>query len=105
MAWMIKSLKPNQIRATFFIDPICFMLSEPDVAYNFLYKTPVSWMEWILFYFAASEVKKKSRNLQFGFCIYFYFKKKKKKGGNPIHDETEFHLARKSVGIQRFAST
>ena len=30
------------------IDPVCLLLTLPDVAYNFLYKPPVTVMEWMI---------------------------------------------------------
>lgn len=30
------------------IDPVCLLLTLPDVAYNFLYKPPVTMMEWMI---------------------------------------------------------
>ena len=30
------------------IDPVCLLLTLPDVAYNFLYKPPVSVMDWLI---------------------------------------------------------
>ena len=38
------------------IDPVCLLLSLPDVAYNFLYKPPESVMDWMLVLGASREL-------------------------------------------------
>lgn len=56
VGWVLRSLPHSLIHSTIFIDPVCFLLNEPNVAYNFLYKPPISWMDWLLYYFAAAEL-------------------------------------------------
>jgi len=45
------------IAATLFVDPIPFLLHLPDVAYNFVYRSPAAWAanEWLLWYFASRD--------------------------------------------------
>lgn len=38
------------------IDPVSLLLSQPNVAYNFLYRSPVTLMQWLLYLGAASEL-------------------------------------------------
>jgi pimeloyl-ACP methyl ester carboxylesterase len=38
------------------IDPVSLLLSQPNVAYNFLYRPPVTFMQWLLYLGAASEL-------------------------------------------------
>mmetsp|Transcript_27254 Transcript_27254/g.34055 ORF Transcript_27254/g.34055 Transcript_27254/m.34055 type:complete len:460 (+) Transcript_27254:117-1496(+) len=45
--WLIKYL-PNVVGQAVFLDPVCFLLWLPDIAYNFLYKEPTNFVEWIL---------------------------------------------------------
>ncbi len=46
---------PTKITAYCFVDPIPFLLYFPDVIYNFLYRTPSSANEWLLWYFASRD--------------------------------------------------
>ncbi|KAH0827380.1 hypothetical protein J3R83DRAFT_4033 [Lanmaoa asiatica] len=43
------------VAATLFVDPIPFLLHLPDVAYNFVYRSPRSANEWLLWYFASRD--------------------------------------------------
>jgi pimeloyl-ACP methyl ester carboxylesterase len=38
------------------IDPVSLLLSQPNVAYNFLYRPPVTLMQWLLYLGASSEL-------------------------------------------------
>lgn len=44
-----------RIAATLFVDPIPFLLHLPYVAYNFVYRSPRSANEWMLWYFASRD--------------------------------------------------
>jgi hypothetical protein len=48
------SLAPR-ISSTVFIDPIPFLLHLPDVAFNFIYRTPHRANEWQLWFFASRD--------------------------------------------------
>jgi pimeloyl-ACP methyl ester carboxylesterase len=48
------SLSPR-VAGTVLIDPIPFLLSYPDVASNFVYRTPREANEWQLWYFASRD--------------------------------------------------
>lgn len=55
-AYMLRSsLLSPRIQATLLIDPINFLLHQPSVAYNFLYRRPKSANEWQLWYFASRD--------------------------------------------------
>lgn len=41
--------------ATLFVDPIPFLLHLPDVAYNFVYRSPHSANEWLVWYFSSRD--------------------------------------------------
>ncbi|KAF9233338.1 hypothetical protein BU15DRAFT_54018 [Melanogaster broomeanus] len=43
------------VAATLFVDPIPFLLHLPDVAYNFMYRSPKTANEWLLWYFASRD--------------------------------------------------
>jgi hypothetical protein len=47
---------PQLVRGVVLVDPVCFMLNEAHVAYNFLYRRPTRWTEWIMHAFAAREL-------------------------------------------------
>ena len=44
-----------RIAATLFVDPIPFLLHLPDVAHNFVYRSPQTANEWLLWYFASRD--------------------------------------------------
>lgn len=52
--WLIKSKKIN-INNIVFIDPVCFLLSLPDVASNFIYTKPKSLFHYVIRIFAARD--------------------------------------------------
>jgi len=45
----------SKIGPTLLIDPVCFLLHLPDVAYNFTIRTPQAANEWQLWYFASKD--------------------------------------------------
>merc|ERR1712194_559411 len=49
-------LAPTRVLALTFIDPVCFMLAKPDVAYNFMYRKPASPTQLLLYYFVSKEL-------------------------------------------------
>src|SRR5690606_6145698 len=54
-SWIIKK-KPEIIHSSILIDPTCFLIHEPQVTFNFLYRTPTRWNQWLLYYFASKEM-------------------------------------------------
>merc|ERR1712048_1173193 len=55
LSWMV-SQAPSRILALTFMDPVCFMLAKPDVAYNFMYRKPASPTQLLLYYFVSKEL-------------------------------------------------
>lgn len=53
-SWLLH-LKPALCRKVILIDPVCFLLHLPDVAYNFLHRAPVSANHWLYWYFVSNE--------------------------------------------------
>ncbi|KAF2207844.1 hypothetical protein CERZMDRAFT_88299 [Cercospora zeae-maydis SCOH1-5] len=49
-----KALRPK-ISSMVLIDPVCFLLHTPDVAYNFTVRKPARANEWQLWYFASQD--------------------------------------------------
>ncbi|KXT03339.1 hypothetical protein AC578_3945 [Pseudocercospora eumusae] len=49
-----EDLQPK-IAAVLLIDPVCFLLHHPDVAYNFTVRKPTHANEWQLWYFASQD--------------------------------------------------
>ncbi|KAF9222757.1 hypothetical protein BS17DRAFT_796530 [Gyrodon lividus] len=45
----------HRVVATLFVDPIPFLLHLPNVAYNFMYRSPRTANEWLLWYFASRD--------------------------------------------------
>ena len=44
-----------RVSASLFIDPVTFLLHNPDVAYNFTRRNPRSSNEWLMWYFASQD--------------------------------------------------
>merc|ERR1740139_1022341 len=55
VAWMVKHA-PKRVLAATFIDPVCFMLAKPDVAYNFMYRRPDTPVKLLFHYFVCTEL-------------------------------------------------
>jgi pimeloyl-ACP methyl ester carboxylesterase len=53
--WFMKH-HPEMVSHLTLIDPVSLLLCLPDVAYKFLYRTPRTIVEHIIYYFASSEV-------------------------------------------------
>ncbi|RIA98659.1 Alpha/Beta hydrolase protein [Glomus cerebriforme] len=54
-AWVIKEAR-KRVGGCVLIDPICFLLHYPDVAYNFVYREPMAANEHATHLFASSEL-------------------------------------------------
>eukprot|EP01102_Stenamoeba_stenopodia_P004439 TRINITY_DN14748_c0_g1_i1.p1 TRINITY_DN14748_c0_g1~~TRINITY_DN14748_c0_g1_i1.p1 ORF type:complete len:576 (+),score=138.02 TRINITY_DN14748_c0_g1_i1:274-2001(+) len=55
VAWMVKH-RANCLRDVVYIDPICFLLCVPKVAYRVVYKKPETAMELLRDYFVTKEL-------------------------------------------------
>jgi len=55
VSWMIKRA-PHRVLAAAFLDPVSFVLAKPDVAYNFMYRSPDSPTKLLLNYFVSTEL-------------------------------------------------
>ncbi|KAK9710047.1 hypothetical protein K7432_008680 [Basidiobolus ranarum] len=55
VSWMVNH-HLKRVRSAFFIDPICFLLFHPSVAYNFVYRVPKTAREHLLRYYASQEL-------------------------------------------------
>lgn len=53
--WFVRAY-PRYVAHMSLIDPVSLLLSYPDVAYNFLYRSPSTVMQWLLYLAAASEL-------------------------------------------------
>lgn len=53
--WALKQ-RPEYISKLTFVDPVCFALWEPDLIYNFLYRTPSAPIHRIAQYFVAQDL-------------------------------------------------
>jgi pimeloyl-ACP methyl ester carboxylesterase len=53
LSWVVRNRKDLVSKAVF-LDPICFMLAQPDVAFNFLYRAPAN----LMMSFAANLVRR-----------------------------------------------
>ena len=54
-AWVIKAM-PDAVLGTVLLDPVCLLLAEPDVCYNFMYRVPSSFSELSTFVMASTEL-------------------------------------------------
>ncbi|PRP84928.1 hypothetical protein PROFUN_07582 [Planoprotostelium fungivorum] len=52
--WVVRS-KPEMVSGLVLLDPVCFLLHLPYVAYNFVYRQPKEANEWMLWWFASRE--------------------------------------------------
>jgi hypothetical protein len=55
LTWLLRN-RPHFIRHAIFVDPICFLLHHPDVAYNFVYRQPETFVDWLQWWFASREL-------------------------------------------------
>lgn len=42
LSWVLRH-RPEIVQKAIFLDPVCFLLSQPDVAFNVLYRRPHNW--------------------------------------------------------------
>ena len=54
-AWLVK-LSPQIISHLTLLDPVSLLLALPDVAYNFIYRSPTTIMEHAIFFMASREL-------------------------------------------------
>ncbi|CAJ0841257.1 13782_t:CDS:10 [Entrophospora sp. SA101] len=54
-SWMIKEA-PKRVKGLVLVDPICFLLHHSDIAFNFVYRKPVSASEYLTALFASREL-------------------------------------------------
>ncbi|ORY03200.1 alpha/beta-hydrolase [Basidiobolus meristosporus CBS 931.73] len=55
VSWMVNH-HSKRVKSAFFIDPICFLLFYPSVAYNFVYRVPKTAREHFLHFYASKEL-------------------------------------------------
>ncbi|KAJ3146284.1 hypothetical protein HDU86_000500, partial [Geranomyces michiganensis] len=55
ISWMLHH-KPDIVASTVFLDPVVFLLVDPSVAYNFVYRPPTTVLELLMHYFVAREL-------------------------------------------------
>jgi pimeloyl-ACP methyl ester carboxylesterase len=55
LTWVIRNRRELVTKAVF-LDPICFMLAQPDVAFNFLYRAPANLMMTLAVYLVRREL-------------------------------------------------
>lgn len=53
-SWIIH-LQPKLCRRVILIDPVCFLLHLPDVAFNFLHRPPTNANHWLYWFFVSNE--------------------------------------------------
>ena len=54
-SWFVKYF-PEHVSHIILVDPVALLLVLPDVAVNFLYRNPKTFMEWLIYLFASREV-------------------------------------------------
>lgn len=54
VSWIVH-LRPEMCKRVVLIDPVCWLLHLPDVAYNFLHRNPVTANHWLYWYFVSNE--------------------------------------------------
>ncbi|KAK3240087.1 hypothetical protein CYMTET_50041 [Cymbomonas tetramitiformis] len=55
-AWLVKWAPPRWVAACTLLDPICFLLYNHSVAFNFVYRRPTTPLDCFLNYFVAKEL-------------------------------------------------
>lgn len=55
VAWMLL-LSASHVSHATFVDPVCFLLVKPDIAFNFMYREPTKVAELLIWYFVAREL-------------------------------------------------
>ncbi|KAJ3187982.1 hypothetical protein HDU85_006375 [Gaertneriomyces sp. JEL0708] len=57
VSWMLRSrLHRNRVGAAVLLDPVTFLLHDPSVAFNFLYRPPHTVLELLMSYFVSREM-------------------------------------------------
>ncbi|ORX62656.1 alpha/beta-hydrolase [Hesseltinella vesiculosa] len=72
-SWVMTRL-PQLVAGTVLIDPICFLLHYPNVCFNFIYRAPRQWIDYLMLYVASRELYIShyiARHFQWFQCIYF----------------------------------
>lgn len=54
-AWFVDHC-PEHVSHLTLVDPVSLLLAHPDVAYNFLYRPPSNFIEWMIYYGASQEI-------------------------------------------------
>lgn len=71
-AYLMRSPLASRVTGWLLVDPIPFLLHQPAVAYNFVYRTPRTANEWQLWYFASRDpdiARALSRHFFWSECI------------------------------------
>ncbi|KAJ3178155.1 hypothetical protein HDU87_003707 [Geranomyces variabilis] len=55
ISWMLHH-NPALVASAVFLDPVAFLLVDPSVAYNFVYRPPTTVLELLMHYFVAREL-------------------------------------------------
>lgn len=55
LSWLLRQ-KPEIVGKLVLLDPVCFLLSQPDVSYNFLYRKPSNWFSMLVANFVRWEL-------------------------------------------------
>ncbi|TPX64204.1 hypothetical protein SpCBS45565_g06028 [Spizellomyces sp. 'palustris'] len=76
VSWILKSpLHRNLVSSVVLLDPVTFLLCDPAIAYNFLYRPPTSVLELLMSYFVSREMyiaHSLSRHFHWSKNILFY---------------------------------
>jgi len=67
LSWVIQKLE-NFVDSAIFIDPICFELVNPDIVFNFVYRSPDSPFQLLLWYFVSKEI-----GVSYFVCRHFWW--------------------------------
>ena len=54
VSWIVH-LRPEMCKRVILIDPVCWLLHLPNVAYNFLHRKPVTANHWLYWFFVSNE--------------------------------------------------
>lgn len=55
VSWIIKK-RPQLVLSSILLDPVCFMLFESSLCYNFLYRPPTTPLTWLAHHYCAREL-------------------------------------------------
>jgi len=65
--WVVKH-RPDLVGAVVLVDPVCFMVYDPSLIYNFIYRTPFSLVTRIYHYFTSKEL-----GINYTLCRHFWW--------------------------------